>query len=181
MFQYEPARDQHKAYGNLARIVSGGQTGVDQAALRAAQAVGLNCGGWCSPGRVCDDGLIPSQFPLRETPQERSPTAPDVPRSQRTEWNVRDSDATLVFQPAGANAHDAGTEWTIQCARSLGKPLLICNPSDAKVVEQIVAWLRRAPSPTLTVAGPSERATPGIGATVERLLTEVFQIVKASE
>ena len=73
------------------RVISGGQTGVDQAALRAAKACVLAMGGWCPPGRLCDSGLIPSEFPLQETERERSPGAPDVPRSQRTEWNVRAS------------------------------------------------------------------------------------------
>jgi len=81
------------------KIISGGQTGVDQAALITAQKIGLETGGWCPPGRVCESGTIPEYFPLKETPQERSPDAVDVPRSQRTEWNVRDSDATLIVRP----------------------------------------------------------------------------------
>ena len=61
---------------------------VDQAALRAAASYGVPIGGWCPPGRVCEDGIIPDLFPLVETPTDRSPDAADVPRSQRTEWNV---------------------------------------------------------------------------------------------
>ena len=82
-------------------IVSGGQTGVDQAALRAAQALGLRGGGWCPPGRACESGTIPVQFEMIETPSERSALAPEVARSQRTEWNVRDADATLIVAPGG--------------------------------------------------------------------------------
>src|SRR2546425_4775996 len=109
----------------LNKIVSGGQTGVDQAALRAAKASGLSVGGWCPPGRLSEAGVIPSEFPLQETERERSPNAPDVPRSQRTEWNVRDSDATLVITAGGVSPseaapedrpHDPGTQWAIQCA-----------------------------------------------------------------
>src|SRR2546430_17536769 len=85
----------------LTKVISGGQTGVDQAALRAARDCGLAIGGWCPPGRGCDSGVIPLEFPLQETERERSPDAPDVPRSQRTEWNVRDSDATLVIVAVG--------------------------------------------------------------------------------
>src|SRR3954464_12747181 len=94
----------------LIKVISGGQTGVDQAALRAASECGLEIGGWCPPGRVCETGVIPGEFPLRETERERSPDAQDVPRSQRTEWNVRDSDGTLLIQSANVPG-DEGTEW----------------------------------------------------------------------
>src|SRR5882672_9150963 len=94
----------------LCKVTSGGQTGVDQAALRAGKDCGLAIGGWCSPGRGCEAGVIPQAFPLNETEQERSPNAPDVPRSQRTEWNVRDSDATLVIRATGASHSEAATK-----------------------------------------------------------------------
>src|SRR3989442_8006923 len=70
-------------------IVSGGQTGVDRAALDTALALGLTCGGWCPRGRRAEDGPLPARYPLRETPSASYP--------ERTEWNVRDSDGTLVL------------------------------------------------------------------------------------
>ena len=51
----------------LTTVISGGQTGVDQAALRAAMQYGLSCAGWCPPGRESESGTIPLEFPLRET------------------------------------------------------------------------------------------------------------------
>src|SRR5690606_18077806 len=72
-------------------VLSGGQTGVDRAALDAAFALGLPEDGWCPAGRGAEDGAIPTRYPLRETP------SPDP--AQRTLWNVRDSDATLVLSP----------------------------------------------------------------------------------
>ena len=78
----------------LRRVVSGGQTGVDRAALDVAIALGFAHGGWCPAGRLAEDGPIDARYPLRETPS--------ADPSQRTEWNVRDSDATLVLTGAGA-------------------------------------------------------------------------------
>jgi hypothetical protein len=143
----------------LRKVISGGQTGVDQAALRAARDCGLEIGGWCPPGRACESGVIPAEFPLKETPTERSVDAPDVPRSQRTEWNVRDSDGTLVI----GNAEDAGTKWTIECAQRAGRPLVICDVDDPSAKEKVQRWLAANGVATLNVAGPSELSAPGIG------------------
>ena len=156
----------------LSKIISGGQTGVDQAALRAAQARGLAIGGWCPPNRICESGLIPSEFPLTETPQERSPNAPDIPRSQRTEWNVRDSDATLILRPK--TDKDPGTDWATQCAIEMSRPFLECDPADPKAHTIIGEWLRALPVHTLNVAGPSEETVPGISELVYVLLVAAF-------
>ena len=160
----------------LVKVISGGQTGVDQAALRAAQASGLAIGGWCPPGRESEAGPIPERFPLRETPAERSPEAPHVPRSQRTEWNVRDSDGALILtrQRERDAAGDAGSAWAAECARRYGRPLLACDPADPRAATRIVEWLHATPIETLSVGGPSERTQPGIGEAAYSLLVEVF-------
>jgi Circularly permutated YpsA SLOG family len=156
----------------LSKVISGGQTGVDQAALRAAQDRGLGCGGWCPPGRECESGIIPARFPLQETLQDRSPDAPDVPRSQRTEWNVRDSDATLILRPL--LSEDPGTDWTARCAARFGRPLLVLDPGDPDAASAIRLWLSALEIRTLNVAGPSEGSMPGIGDRAHSLLVEVF-------
>ena len=166
----------------LRKIISGGQTGVDQAALRAARDCGLEIGGWCPPGRVCEAGVIPAEFPLEETEQDRSLGASDVPRSQRTEWNVRDSDGTLVIRAGEAShrdaateeARDPGTEWAMQCAQQLGRPLLVCDLSDPNAKQKIREWLSRFRIKVLSVGGPSESTSPGIGDRAYRLLRGVF-------
>jgi len=158
----------------LTKVISGGQTGVDRAALRAARGCGLAIGGWCPPGRTCEAGAIPEDLTLIETPEDRARDAPDVPRSMRTEWNVRDSDATLVLRRGEDAGNDPGTEWTARCAERLGRPLLTCDPTEAGVAARIVAWLDASPIRVLNVAGPSEATQPGIGAEVEAVLRAVF-------
>jgi len=158
----------------LSKIISGGQTGVDQAALRAAQKSGLACGGWCPPERLCDSGIIPSNFRLQETLEERSAAAPDIPRSLRTEWNVRDSDATLILQPS--EIQDPGTEWTTRCAARYGRLAFTCDPFDPQVLTKVVAWLDGLAVHTLNIAGPSERTFPGIGSRTYDVLLEAFKL-----
>jgi predicted Rossmann fold nucleotide-binding protein DprA/Smf involved in DNA uptake len=146
------------------RVVSGGQTGVDRAALDVAMALGLACGGWCPRGRRAEDGPIPSGYPLQETPGAAYP--------ERTAWNVRDSDGTLVLtlgKPRG------GTALTIGLARKAGKPLLVVdlNAGVPGAVE-VRAWLVQAGVRTLNVAGPRESEHPGIHAQASRVLRAVF-------
>ncbi len=168
-------------YPGVSAVVTGGQTGVDQAVLVAARDAGLSIGGWCPPGRACESGAIPEWMPLRETPVERSSEAPDVPRSLRTQWNVRDSDATLILTNVPRAAADPGTEWTAVFATRFGKPLLRCDPHDPAAVAKIVDWLRATSVETLHVAGPRESVAPGIGAATQALLAIVFANAKAGD
>ena len=158
----------------LTTIISGGQTGVDQAALRAAQKAGLSCDGWCPPGRQCESGPIPRHFQLKETPEERSTSAPDIPRSLRTELNVRDSDATLIIRPAAEHKGDPGTDWTVKCAKMYGRPFLVCDPDDQNALKTVTWWIHALTIQRLNVVGPSEGTAPGIGDKSYRLLLEIF-------
>lgn len=158
----------------LRKVISGGQTGVDQAALLAAEACGLEIGGWRPPGRESEAGPIPARFPLRETPVERSRDAPDVPRSLRTEWNVRDADAVLILSADPRVGGDPGSAWAVECARRFERPLLTCDPVDLQAAARIAEWLRGNPIATLSVGGPSERTQPGIGQAAYALLVDAF-------
>jgi hypothetical protein len=148
----------------LRKIVSGGQTGVDRAALDAALAAGLACGGWCPRGRRAEDGPLDPRYPLRETPD------PDY--AQRTRWNVRDAEATLIL---ARGALRGGTALTRRCARTLGRPLWVADPDDPGAAAAIRAWLAEEAIERLNVAGPRESQQPGIYGSSRRLLEAVLE------
>src|SRR5215216_1763480 len=133
------------------KIVSGGQTGVDRAALDVASELGMECAGWCPAGRQAEDGPIDPRYPLRETPS--------ADPAQRTEWNVRDADATLLLTTA---AKSPGTELTRQVARRLGRPVYTFHAGSPEDVGMFRRWLQVANVRTLNVAGPRESESPGI-------------------
>jgi hypothetical protein len=142
------------------RIISGGQSGADRAALDFATAHAMAYGGWCPKDGWAEDmteppGLLTYYPNLRETP-ERDPR-------QRTEWNVRDSDATLVLVPASGLSSSRGTGFTVACAQNHAKPCLVIDPSETDSAERIHAWLQSNPDITnLNIAGPRETESPGI-------------------
>jgi hypothetical protein len=148
------------------RIHSGGQTGVDRAALDAALAEGVAIGGWCPRGRRAEDGPIPDRYPLRETPT--------AAYAERTAWNVRDADATLVLT---RGAPTGGTATTIDVARELGKPLRIVD-LEADDVEPVAAWVRAHGIEVLNVAGPRESTAPGIHAEAERFVKSLLRLLR---
>jgi hypothetical protein len=147
----------------MLKVVSGGQTGVDRAALDAARVLGLPCGGWCPRGRLAEDGRIDLAYPLTETPS--------ADYAQRTEWNVRDSDGTLALLRGRATG---GTVLTIALARRLGRPLLVLDLGSDPSPDEARRWIGASGIAVLNVAGPRESQKPGIGrearAFLERLL-----------
>jgi hypothetical protein len=145
------------------RIVSGGQTGVDRAALDVALELGLPCGGWCPKGRRAEDGPIDPRYPLAETPTDEYP--------QRTEWNVRDSDGTLVLT---LGRPDRGTALTVALARRLGKPCRVVDLSKRTAVSATLRWARRHQVRVLNVAGSRESRSPGIHQRATRYLRRLL-------
>jgi hypothetical protein len=150
------------AYG-LKRIVSGGQTGVDRAALDVALELGVPCGGWCPRGRLAEDGALDARYPLRETTSARY--------EQRTFANVRDSDGTLILTRGELTG---GTAYTARVAAELGRPLLAVAPDPAEV-PRVLAWLAEHRIATMNVAGPRESGAPGIHAEAHRFLSELLR------
>jgi hypothetical protein len=152
----------------VTRIVAGGQSGVDRAALDFAILRGVPYGGWCPKDGWAEDmteppGLLGHYPDLSETP-ERDPR-------QRTRWNVRDSDATLVFLPRDGLAVSPGTVFAIACARELAKPFLIVHLWDEDGPAKIREWLESCATPlALNIAGPRESQAPGVYAAVQSAL-----------
>ncbi len=143
----------------LDRVHSGGQTGVDRAALDIAAEIGLTRGGWCPHGRWAEDGPIAAAYPLTETPEADT--------AQRTHWNVRDSDATLVISAGEATG---GTALTLESAQAQGKPLFRNDLKEAIDYPAFERWLRETEVRRLHIAGPRERPEhPVYAAACERL------------
>jgi hypothetical protein len=147
-------------------IVSGGQTGADRGGLKAAFFLGIAMGGWCPKGRKAEDGEIPEEYPLRETPSTQY--------VQRTEWNVRDSDATLVFIHG---AMGRGSSVTVRHCQNLRKPCCVIDlsKSDDKANARLVSeFIEKHDPRVLNIAGTRGSKAPGIEEQVTRVILLSF-------
>lgn len=145
------------------RVVSGGQTGVDRAALDVGRECGLELGGWCPRDRRAEDGRVPDAYPLRETRT--------TDYRERTRRNVLASDATLVLargMPTG------GTAYTLAVARRAGRPWLVVDLDDPPAVEVVRGWLAANRVEALNVAGPRESLQPEIYAQARAFLRRLL-------
>jgi hypothetical protein len=151
---------------SVARIVSGGQTGADRAALDVAIELGIDYGGWCPAGGWAEDfaeppGLL-AVYPNLSATSEADP-------SVRTRLNVSDSHATLIVWDG--RTPSPGTQLTIEIAEDLDRPLLV-TAGDA---DETRAWLSGfSPPIVLNVAGPRESGCPGTYARTAQLLRSVL-------
>jgi len=146
------------------RIVSGGQTGVDRAALDAAIETGIACGGWCPKGRRAEDGPVPAQYPLRET------STSDY--RARTAMNVEDSDLTLII---ARGALRGGTALTRVLADERGRPCVVVDLNADPHPPEVARRLARAGARVINVAGPRESQQPGIYAAAYAFLSSVYR------
>ncbi len=149
----------------MVKILSGGQTGVDRAALDAAITRGLPCGGWCPKGGWAEDmpgppGLLALYPMLQETPLGDP--------AQRTEWNVRDSDRLMVLND-DRGLTSPGTEHAIRQAHALGRPVVILDVGQSADVDRAAAWLGEGEG-VVCIAGPRESEAPGIYEAAKRFL-----------
>lgn len=135
------------------KIISGGQSGVDRAALDFALKNGIRCGGWCPLGRLAEDGIIPDTYPLKET------ITADY--EERTKLNVRDSDGTIIIYKS---VMDKGTALTIDLASLMKKPIIIFRISDdlINVKNSLKNWITKNNISVINIAGLRESSSPGI-------------------
>ncbi len=152
----------------IEKIVSGGQTGADRAALDVALELGLSTGGWIPRGRRAEDGAIPERY-------EELVESDSDSYERRTELNVRDSDATVVFSfgpPTG------GSALTVRLAHSLEKPLLALDlerSTTDEAVARLRRWLSEARPRVLNVAGTRLSKEPRIAGATALILRRALR------
>jgi hypothetical protein len=161
----------------IAKVTSGGQTGADQAALRAARAAGIPTGGYAPKGWLTEDGPAPwlADFGLTEMPTADYPA--------RTRANIDEADGTLILIDGTATKASGGTALThricMDRAVTRNKPFCVADVSHEGGLPNAVAFVRDhlPDAGTLNVAGPRESKSPGIGARVKAFMGEVFKLL----
>lgn len=140
---------------SVVRLISGGQTGADRAALDAAMACGIPHGGWCPKGRLAEDGPIPEKYDLQEMES--------ASYSERTKANVEAADLTLIFSHGPLSG---GSLLTQQFAEELGKPCVHMDLSAGadvfQALEKSVSVFPMFGKITLNAAGPRASNDPEI-------------------
>ncbi len=150
----------------LERIVSGGQTGVDRAALDFALENNISCGGWCPKGRKAEDGVINDRYPLTETAS--------ADYSERTRKNVLDSDGTLICTIGDLTG---GTLFTFQVAQKCRRPVVVCRLDEydlAGEADSARVWISKEHIRILNIAGPRGSKHARIYKMTRKFLGEVF-------
>ena len=150
----------------LRKIISGGQTGADRAALDWAIRSGITHGGWCPKGRAAEDGVIDQRYRLVETPSDDY--------SQRTEWNVRDSDATAVFSIR--KELRGGSLLTVELAAQYNKPVIHLCQEDGQTnhAQELRSFIEKFGISVLNVAGPRASGEPGVYPFVSSVLDQAL-------
>ena len=161
------------------RLISGGQSGVDRAALDVALALGIAYGGWCPKGGWAEDFPVPPGV-LAEYPQLAE--TPSTDPAQRTEWNVRDADACLIIADAGGPEVSAGTVLAGELAHRYRKPLFVMKLGNADAARQAALWLRvqqarNGAGLKLAIGGPRESEAPGIYQRARAFIAELMDAV----
>ncbi|GGI82681.1 putative molybdenum carrier protein [Legionella impletisoli] len=158
----------------IEKIVSGGQTGVDQAALLIASELGLEVGGWCPKGGLDENG--DSILEKYESMEEASTSVPD----ERTKLNIRDSDGTLIIVPKWPLPERIkdGTILTIEDAKRQEKPYFIVDLSSNPDIHAVLEWATSHDIKVLNIGGPRESNSPGIYEDSCALCRELFAAFK---
>jgi hypothetical protein len=147
----------------FSKIISGGQTGVNRAALDVAIELGLPCGGWCPKGRRAEDGPIDPKYPLKETKSQEYQV--------RTEANVIGSDGTLILTIGKLTE---GTAYTAQMALKYRKPHLIVDLKKKINPKVVLDWAETHKIHALNVSGPRESKKAGIYEKAKQFLQTIL-------
>jgi hypothetical protein len=149
------------------RIISGGQTGVDRAALDVASELGFETGGWVPFGRAAEDGVISSRYDGLTETETNDP-------AERTIRNVRDADATVLIS---RGALSGGSHLTLAEAIRQGKPVMhleLGRSGRDGAEQELKRWLSAVEPRVLNVAGPRASEEPDIYDRAARLLRRVL-------
>lgn len=146
------------------RIVSGGQTGADRAALDWAIANGIPYGGWCPKGRMAEDGVIPEKYILKECYR--------MGYLARTRQNVIDSDGTVIFTLKGFLT--GGSKRTREFADEHSKPWVHIHSKIADPAGKLRKFIGEHRIKILNVAGPRASGEPTIGDFVRAVLDQLI-------
>lgn len=148
----------------MLKIISGGQSGADRAALDFCLENNIPCGGHCPKGRLAEDGCIADKYPLIETQSEDY--------TERTRLNVEHSDGALIIY---RDVMDAGTQLTLDIIKTMEKPYFSINLSlniDPVIVKN---WLFNNEVSTVNIAGPRESSCPEIYQQSKLFLSKILQ------
>ena len=152
----------------IKKIISGGQTGADRAALDAAIKLGVPHGGWIPKGRIAEDGPLPEKYQLKEMPSKSY--------QKRTEQNVIDSDGTVIISNGKLTG---GSAFTRSMARNHDKPFLyvdLLKTPKHSASSEIIDWMIEYDIEILNVAGPRASKDPAIYDNVKKIIEGVFYL-----
>jgi|ERR1700722_1701303 hypothetical protein len=160
-------------------LISGGQSGVDRAALDAAIARDIAYCGWCPQGGWAED------FPAPPGLLERYPKLTETPLAdpaQRTEWNVRDADACLIIVDAGGIDISRGTALARELAHRYRKPLFVADLAAPDILKDASLWLRvqqarHGADLKLAIGGPRESEAAGIYAKAKAFIEALLDAI----
>jgi len=149
----------------ISKIISGGQTGADRAALDVAIKYAFPHGGWCPKGRKAEDGAISWDYALVESPSGNY--------LQRTEWNARDTDGTVIFTMSATVS--GGSKRTIDFAQKHTKPWIHLHPEMAQDPAEVLRdFVEKHNIQSLNVAGSRGSKEPELHAWVCGVLETAF-------
>jgi hypothetical protein len=151
----------------IEKIISGGQTGADRAALDISMAFGIPHGGWIPKGRKTEDGRLPDRYRMKEVLS--------ISYAQSSQMNVLDSDGTLIVSHGRLTGVPASTQ---ELSKKHRRPCLHIDLEEIaydKATDIVCSWIEIRGIHTLNVAGPRATRDPNIYEATKELLKRIIQ------